>query len=133
MPCAGWTSWALFHSPSQLPLFTPGQMSGCLHPTGWYSLNAPHVCKLCGGEGRGGAWHKRAESDVRAAWTRFSRTPGRSSKRWAVVCGHSPEPLLKTGSLYLFCFSPCGSLYVFKFSRVFSECNSNSSPPMLEN
>lgn len=51
-----------------------------------------------GGKTRG---IKERSSDVRVAWTRFSRTPGRSMNTGTVVCGHSPELLLKTERLCL--------------------------------
>ena len=108
-----------FHAPPD------ERLTACLHPTGWYSLNAPHVCKLSGcwkkkkksvGGGVGGGTHGIQEQRVMSelpglvsagpsVWI-FSRA---ALKNWIPV----PPPF------FFFFFFPSGPFYFFKFSRVF--------------
>lgn len=79
------------------------RLTACLHPTGWYSLNAPHVCKLSGcwknknrlAEGGEGGTHGIQEQGVMSelpglvsagpgAWT-FSRA---ALKNWIPMPPH---------------------------------------------
>lgn len=75
-------------------------------PTGWYSLNAPHVCELLCCRGGGGETKNHLAERVKDLW-RFGRWwwGVSESRKWcqscldsfqpAPACGHSPEQLLK--------------------------------------
>lgn len=124
--------------PSQRPLFTPSQMSGWpsafIPPAGIPSMlhmsASFHVAEknqLAEGRGGGGKTHGIKEQRVMSELPGLvSASPGVWTFSRAALKNWIPAPF------FFFFFFPCRSLYVFKFSRVFPECGSKSSPPMLE-
>lgn len=110
-------AWSRMDTLGSLPILSASpfyawpdeQLTACLHPTGWYSLNAPPICELSAswkkrekregkksvhgqrGNGGGDPWHKRVMSQLPgpisawplagALWT-FSRA---ALKTWICV------------------------------------------------
>lgn len=112
-------AWSRMDTLGSLPILSASpfyawpdeQLTACLHPTGWYSLNAPPICELSG------CWKKREKREGKKSvhgqrgngggthgikeWCHscldlFQPDP------WQEHCGHSPEPLLKPGSVCAF-------------------------------